>query len=426
MNCKNIKVGTGKAVINIMDNMFPIDNFNGIHDELHARMIYLNGSISVVIVSLELTSIREYEITKLKQIVNNILNVPEENIWICVSHTFSAPHTRSENALKDKEVAKKNSMFCGAIEEAVIKASEQAKKNLCDAYIGTGTGKCFINVNRDMLTPEGWWLGSNEEGFADKTVTVIKFEDINGNLKAVLYGYDVQSSIMDGVTMEDGYKLVSSDLTGAASSYIEKEFNDSLTAIYCLGAAGDVAPLLKAKYSEISSLGKIRSVDMKKDGFVLTEALGRKLGNKVISICNHIKCNNVDGRIEINKKIIRCPGQMISKDIKEIHPVHEYKYIKDEERKTPLEVLTFGNIAVLGVKPEISSITAAEIREKSPFNTTLILTMVNGGAKYMMDKESYSRITYGAMNSCFAEGSAEILRDNLLKMLNEIKEREEI
>lgn len=426
MNYKNMKAGTGKAVINIMDNMFPIDNFNGIHDELHARILYLGGSISVAIVSLELTSIREYEIIKLKQIINNILNVAEENIWICVTHTFSAPHTRSENALKDKEVARKNNMFCTAIEQAVIKASEQAKENLSDVNIGTDTGKCSINVNRDMLTPKGWWLGSNEEGFADKTVTVIRFEDIKGDLKAVLYGYDVQSSIMDGVTMEDCYKLVSSDLTGTASSYIEKEFDDSVIAIYCLGAAGDVAPLLKAKYYEISALGKMCCVDMKKDGFILIKSLGRKLGNKVISICNNIRCNNIDGSINIDKKIISCPGQMISKDMHEIQPVYEYKYIKDEERKTPLEVLTFGNIAILGVQPEISSITASEIREKSPFDTTLIFTMVNGGAKYMMNNEAYSRMTYGAMNSYFAEGSAEILRDNSIKMLNEIKEREEI
>ena len=133
MNYKNIKAGTGKAVINIMSNVFPIDNFNGIHDALHARVLYLEGNISATIVSLELTSIREYEIIKLKQIVNDILNVPEENIWICVTHTFSAPHTRSVNALKDKEVAKKNELFCTAIEEAVIKASEQAKENLCDS-----------------------------------------------------------------------------------------------------------------------------------------------------------------------------------------------------------------------------------------------------------------------------------------------------
>ena len=39
MNYKNIKAGTGKAVINIMSNVFPIDNFNGIHDALHARVL---------------------------------------------------------------------------------------------------------------------------------------------------------------------------------------------------------------------------------------------------------------------------------------------------------------------------------------------------------------------------------------------------
>jgi neutral ceramidase len=35
---------------------------------------------------------------------------------------------------------------------------------------------CKVNVNRDIPTAEGWWLGSNETGPSDKSVIVLRFE----------------------------------------------------------------------------------------------------------------------------------------------------------------------------------------------------------------------------------------------------------
>ena len=76
---------------------------------------------------------------------------------------------------------------------------------------------------------------------------------------------------------------------------------------------------------------------------------------------------------------------------------------------------------VSGFQPELSSVTAMDIRKQSPFPITMILTMVNGGAKYMPDQTSYDRITYEAMNSKFAKGSAEMLTEQIVKTLENIK-----
>ena len=50
--------------------------------------------------------------------------------------------------------------------------------------------------------------------------------------------------------------------------------------------------------------------------------------------------------------------------------------------------------------------------------TVLVFTMVNGAAKYMAPKEAYASNKYEAMNSPFAEGSAERLCDGVLKVLH--------
>jgi hypothetical protein len=48
---------------------------------------------------------------------------------------------------------------------------------------------------------------------------------------------------------------------------------------------------------------------------------------------------------------------------------------------------------------------------------TIVMTMVNGGAKYMADAESYDKITYAAMNSRYAKGAAELVSSRILQLL---------
>ena len=52
-----------------------------------------------------------------------------------------------------------------------------------------------------------------------------------------------------------------------------------------------------------------------------------------------------------------------------------------------------GNVALVGVRPELSCQTGLNIKEQSPFPETMVLTMVNGGTKYMPDRGTYDRIT---------------------------------
>ena len=70
-------------------------------------------------------------------------------------------------------------------------------------------------------------------------------------------------------------------------------------------------------------------------------------------------------------------------------------YVEDVNREVNIEIIYFGYIAIIAVQPELSSVTAMDIRKQSHFP----LTMVNGGMKYMPDQISYDCMTYEAMNS---------------------------
>lgn len=419
-----LKVGVAKAELLFPKDFFPIENLKYIHDQLHVRVMYLQANQSFIFVSFELTSLRSYLIENLKNLIHQITGVAKENIWICVTHTFSAPHSRSLETLAKSEqsVKDKNEEFCHILYEATQKATLQAIEKKHNVNVGFGHGYCHVNVNRDISTKDGWWLGANDLGISDKTIPIIKFENESHQVSAILYSYDVQSSVMEGSLLEEGVSAVTSDLTGVTSQYIEEQYGNDCVAMYIVGAAGDQAPLFKAKHHVIDKNLVIHTQDIHENGFVLVQALGTKLGNQVVRACERIKTKPYLGQIQKIQTQVICPGQKI-RDRSIIHPTHHYQFEKDEDRIVDIEMIQLGYIVLIAMQPELSSVTAMDIRKQSPFPLTMVLTMVNGGAKYMPDQTSYDRITYEAMNSKYTKGSAEILSEQIVKTLESIEEK---
>lgn len=417
-----LKVGAGKSKILIPNEIFPIDNFDGVHNELFARVLILSNENTFVIVSLDMTSLQDYAIKGIKTIISKMLDIKDENIWVCVTHTFSAPHLRSEQAIaKDEAIAYKNNLWRTNIEEAVKTATTSAKNQLQPVRCGFGIGKSFVNVNRDIKTPDGWWLGKNELGASDKALPVIRFDTMDGTLMALLYTYNVQSSIMDKSVDQSGKRLISSDLVGYASRYVEGQYSDNVVAIYCIGAAGDQAPIYKAKFVEVDKDGCSKTVDLNEEGFFLVKLLGQDLGSQLLKTSKNILCEALKINPKLERVEFKCNGQKEPASMKDLRPTLHYDYIKDTTHYVSLELLTIGDMALLGMKPEICSTTGMEIKKESEFSKLMIFTMVNGAEKYMADKGSYERNTYEAMNSKFAKGSAELLKDEVIKMLKKVK-----
>jgi hypothetical protein len=72
----------------------------------------------------------------------------------------------------------------------------------------------------------------------------------------------------------------------------------------------------------------------------------------------------------------------------------------------------------------MDGITVKEIRDASPYKNTLVAICVNGNAKSMPHKESYTLLHRAALNSPFVPGSAELTRDTAEKLLNDLKNGE--
>lgn len=412
-----LRAGAGRSEISMPVEMFPFDSYTSVYDALNVRVLLLESNISVAFVSFELITPPEDD--SLKELVSSITGIPTENIWFCASHTFSAPHLFPDGYLKDEDDRCKLGVFKEKVKSALIEATKSAYTGMTEAILGCEFGSCGVNVNRDVYTEEGWWLGINETGPSDKTLTVLRVDTLDSRTIGFLISFPVQSSVMNDSVMADGGRMVSGDLAGVASHYLEDEYKGAV-ALFCVGAAGDQAPLFKAKYNYINRYGKLCERDIHERGFVLVEELGRRLGENAVLVAEKTKCRDFTEAIHTRKSVVKCPGKKMVSDLRLLSPSKEFNFVSEGEREVPVEIMLVGDLALVGVRPELCCVTSQQIKRGSPFEKTVVLTTVNGGEKYMADESSYDRITYEAMNSPFGRGSAEILRDEALKLLAEL------
>ena len=406
--------GAGRSLIAIAESLYPIDGFGWEHDPLEVRVLllsYKNERVALVVV--DLTSISGRTVAKLRQLAHEAAGVPLSNVIIAASHTFSAPHILPEHVL-DPDQRDRNSKLETAVGAAVADSVHTALASLRPATLATTTGTSGVNVNRDVEGPDGWWLGADEAGFSDRDITVIAVQDGNDRPIALLTNYAVQPSVMNDST-DHGARPVSADLAGAAMRHLERALPGTV-AMFLIGAAGDQAPRYTAVRSRRSQDCEAETVDAGTAGFLLVEAQGERLGEDVLRSLPGLVPVSARLDIEVAHETTRVPGQVLLPRPR-IRPTRSYTFAPAEDQDVPVVFVRIGDAILVGTQAELASTTGKWIRTASPFQATMVATMVNGAAKYLPDARSYDRITYEAMSSKYARGAAEQVAEGAIKRL---------
>ena len=205
---------------------------------------------------------------------------------------------------------------------------------------------------------------------SDHDVAVLRFDDLNGVPLAVLMNYAVQSSVMDGSVMEDGGKLITPDLGGAAAHYVEQQYGDNVVAVFTTGAAGDQSPFFNANRYTIDKVGHWSRTDIHDTGYILVDLLGELLGSEVVRVTEQIHGVQKDMPLQVVNDSVRCQGQVMPKSIADIRPTTTYEYQLKGDIDVPIAMMQIGDIALAGVQVELSGKTGMTVKEQSPFENT--------------------------------------------------------
>jgi neutral ceramidase len=420
------RAGAGKSDIHTSADMWPVDGFTSQHDPLAVRVLLLDDSRTrAAIVVVDQTSISEGSIAKIKALLTKLTGISTENTIVVASHTFSAPHVSSGpppggHAPQSPETV----AFAKAIDAAVETATTQAKDAMQPAKVGFGLGTSDVSVNRDVLTPRGWWLGGNAAGFSDTSLSVVRIDSIDGKPLAVLINEAVQSSIMDHSVNKDGTKPVTADIAGAATRFVEQQYGGSTVAMFLVGAAGDQAPIFQGNRYVLNQDGSTSRVDIHEAGFTLVDLIGERLGSETLQVSEGITATAVP-TIQVWRRSLKVPSQAGSKGLP-AGPVMSYAYQLGPQVEVPVVLMRVGDIALVGLQAELAASVGAQLKANSPFPHTIVVTMVDGGAKYMPDAKSYERFTYEARNSGYARGAAEQTASDIDNLLREMKQSPDV
>jgi hypothetical protein len=371
--------------------------FKGIHDPIYVRAIVIDdGATQAALVAWELIFVPDSVWAELSPRIAAETGIKPENLLLAAVHDHGAPSLGAATPTGVAEYTKK-------VEDAALEAVRTAKSRLQPAKFGMGTGAAYINVNRRELTPsQGWWLGYNEKGVSDKTVSVLRFEDMSGKPIAFFINYAVHVVVMG----PDNYQITG-DLAGATSRFVEQHFagkdhprsdaghrlrvapeqTSDVVAVWTSGAAGDQNPISMASG----------------DDFWLADALGRVLGEEVVRVAGAIQTSD-QGSIRGVQKVVTCPGRQVEAGPR---PRTDYKFTDAAPVNIRLGLLTIGNVALAGVSGEVFTLISQRLRQQSPFPNTIMVTHANGSSGYIPSETGFDQIGYEATTSHLKPGCAE-------------------
>ena len=397
MDETKLLAGAGTAEVSIDEACLPVDGFTEVHDPLHVRALVLDDGRRTVIVSVEITSIFPPTQRRFEETIKSITGAKRENIWLCLTHSFSGPHIWPRDG-KGPPRSEEELGRCQRIEDAYVSAMEDALNvalaSMRPAVMGHARGESSVAVRRNVETEDGWWLGSNPNAPCDRSLPVLRIDGEDGKPIAVLFSYGVRSEVVSSL------KLVSSDLCGGASARLEKALG--IPAVFLCGACGDQEP---GRKGSVEALDK-QSAALAADVLAIYQGITERKAVPVLS----------------GSATITCPTKWMNRDLKSLRPTRTAEFTPDGEKTTTAYVLRLGSFVLVGVQPELGGVTSKEIAAGVHGDNMAVCVMVNGGDKCMPEREAYELVKYQCLNSPFMPGAAEALRDAAIDLVKQLKE----
>jgi hypothetical protein len=307
--------------------------------------------------------------------------------------------------------------YTAKVEDATVDAVRLAKSKLEPARMGLGMGTAYVNINRREPVPgrDQWTLGYNENGPSDKTLIVLRFEDLSGRPIAVLINYGVHCVVMSSRNYQ-----ITGDLAGATSRFVERHYqgevegrsdsgprlrprpeervgDDGMVALWTSGAAGDQNPIAMEPGEDFS----------------LVKALGQMLGEQVVRVSSGIHASLSDVSLRATQQVVSCPGRRFT-------PGTNPPQVADSDPvNIRLGLLMLNDVALAGVSGEVFTLIHQHLDARSPFRNTIMLTNTNGSSGYIPDETAFEHVSYEITTSHLKPGCAESeIINGLVDMMN--------
>ncbi len=344
--------------------------------------------------------------------------IPFTNILIAATHTHHAPSTvRVHGYDRDEK-------FVKHLQDAIVSAAVQASKKLtADAEVEMRfwlSQEATVGQNSRLLLSDGtiFWVGPHDDairptGPFDPELPVWVFKKPEGQTTALMFNHSTHT-----IGTRKG-EVRSPSFYGLAAQELEEELGG--TALFLLGAAGSTHNLtlstdemvFRIKQAIREGVAKAQKREVKRLIAVKEEFTYRVRNfdeeaeeQAVTYYCSKRVKDNPEATIEVFRRMRQA-----------------LKLHQGEERKTWLQVVLIGDIALVAIPGELFTSLGIDIKRRSPLRYTYIVSLANDWIGYIPDEEGFRLGGYQVwtgFHSFVEKGTGEAIVDKTVQMLTKL------
>lgn len=404
-----LRAGTAKVDITPTPEMLPIpqgvQTLGSIHEPIYARAIVLdNGSTKVALISVDTAGMQNA--ADVVKAVSDELKVPISHLSIASTHDHSTP-TFGGGANNNKY---DRGPYLALMMKGVVEAAREANAHLEPARIGFGTGKAYVNTNRDEKIGATYKMGYAPEGPTDRTVAVMLVTNASGQPIAVWSNYAVHGVVMFLSKTKDGQSEVNGDLPGGTANYVEDRMK-GVVQVWTSGAAGDQNPIFQSQYNQDAP----DVHDEGAAGYAIRDVLSRRLGEEIVRVAKSIQ-NTTDKVVLWGEDTsVACPGRKRDPSLpppaaSASSPTglgHVDNMVDADPVTISLGLIMINDIALANVTGEVFTDISQRLKKQSIFDRTAMVTLSRGSIGYIPSESAYLLPSAMAANNRIKPGCAE-------------------
>lgn len=426
----------------------------GVTDPLWAKALVLQqGAEKLSLVFCDLIGITSEISASARSRASVLTGIPKENILIAATHSHTGPLFYGfqydyfhQKALRlHGEDPHEKGDYGDFLIDKIVAVIVEAYGHLTPVALETGTGKQYgISFNRRYHMKDGSVVFNpgplnpdivGPAGPIDPDVGILLMRDTINRMYAG--GLTIFALHADGV----GGSKISADYPYHLAKTLRRKFGKRFISAFAVGPSGDI------NHINVHRNDPIYSSEQPK-------RFGTALGKTVIDAAPGLKVVEdptlamVSTRIALplqvpNKAQIDSAKKMIN-DLYEVKESGEYlaraggesgdfltrvrmsKYInlegKGERVMAEVQVIRIdAETAMVGLPGEIFVELGLEIKKRSPFKNTFIMTICNDKISYIPTKKAFAEGSYEVTNAIVKPGAGEMLVDVAIELLQKLK-----
>lgn len=388
----------------------------GQEGRLRATAVVLEqGGTKLAIVALDVLMVSRDLLDQAAKEASAATGIPFANILVNCTHTHHAPSTVHVHAYDRDKV------FCERMGKAIVKAIGDAQARLAPSEFSFALGhESSVGMNSRLLLGDNtiFWIGDRSDavrptGPFDPQLPVLAFRGQDKKLQAVFFNHSTHTigTGKPGVRSPSFYGMAAQELEaelGGTFGFLEGASGSTHNLgvpfpemVHRIKAAVKDG-LAKAEPRTVGSLAsikrefayRVRKFDEEKEDAAVSAYCKRRAGAGADSIIEAFRM--------ARKEIAGWQGQ---------------------ERKTWLQVVRIGDVAIAGVPAEFFTTLGLEIKRRSPFRYTYVAELANDWVGYLPDRKGHELggyQTWTGFHSYCEPGTGEAVVGEVVRMLQEL------